>query len=131
TSAGAPCWIWVTSVGLPAKLNLTSAWRCRALNWDPTLPKASVSEAAASTVSFRLTGSPEGLVEDCEAAPPQADSSSGIAAAAANGLLRMGIPSLLEHDHVVGFEHGSRHVPHLQLQPVGGGGCDDRGDQLT
>src|SRR5215472_2028589 len=75
-SAGAPCWICVTSVGLPAKLNVEAMpgyfrWRS-----SPIFVNASVSEAAASTVRLPETCGAEGLAAGWEATPPQAAASS-------------------------------------------------------
>ncbi len=56
TSAGAPCWIWVTSVCEPAKLNVTVTPGLAASKACPISLKASVREAAANTFSVRGSG---------------------------------------------------------------------------
>src|SRR5215472_718420 len=89
-SAGAPCWICVTSVGLPAKLKVEAMpgyLRCRS---SPIFVNASVSEAAASTVRLPETCGALGLDAGCAATPPQADASSSAAMVGitANGRLR-------------------------------------------
>src|SRR5215472_11889473 len=66
-SAGAPCWICVTSVGLPAKLNVEAMpgylrWRS-----SPIFVNASVSETAASTVRLPETCGADGLAGGWEA----------------------------------------------------------------
>ena len=53
TSAGAPCCSCVTRSLLPAKANVTFTSGWAAVNWSPSCVKASVSDAAAKTVSSR------------------------------------------------------------------------------
>ena len=50
TSAGAPCWIWVTRSEEPAKLNVTVVPGWAASNCCPSSVKVDFSEAAANTV---------------------------------------------------------------------------------
>src|SRR5437660_4266541 len=133
-SAGAPCWICVTSVGLPAKLNVEAMpgyfrWRSA-----PILVNASVSEAAASTVRLPLTSG--GVGDGWAATPPQAATSSAAedsrtvsrrGNAASSSLLQ---ESLLDH-HVVGLEHGRGDVAYPQLQLAGGLRGDDGRDDLA
>src|SRR5215471_9660385 len=109
TSAGAPCSICMTSIGLPAKLNLTSTPGYRAWTWSPIFVNAPVSDAAASTVRLPETSGvgPAGWA----ARPPQAAVTSAAATdIRMNGRLGNVAPpllsgSLLDHD-VVGLEHG-------------------------
>ena len=55
TSAGMPWVIWVASVELASKENFTVVPGWAAWNWVPRVVKASVSEAAASTVIVPLS----------------------------------------------------------------------------
>src|SRR5579875_1337694 len=137
TSAGAPCWIWVTRVGLPAKLNLTFSPGSCVCSWLPILVKASVREAAASTVRV-----PEGFAEGAgvarDVAPPQATTSSPAAVPAQRAISRRSstLPSLrltllFLDDHVVGLEHRRCHIPDLEAHPVGRGGGDDGRHRLA
>src|SRR6266508_851156 len=50
TSAGAPCWIWVASAWLPAKLKVTLVPPLAAVYCSPILVNAAVSDAAANTL---------------------------------------------------------------------------------
>jgi hypothetical protein len=50
TSAGAPCWIWVASAWLPAKLKVTLVPLLAAVYRSPSWLNAAVSDAAANTL---------------------------------------------------------------------------------
>src|SRR5215469_734876 len=115
TSAGAPCWICVTSIGLPAKLNLTSTPGYFAWTWSPIFVNAPVSDAAASTV--RLPETSGVGVAGWAATPPHAAVTSAAATdIRMDGRLGNVAPpllsgSLLDHD-VVGLEHGRGDIAH-------------------
>src|SRR5581483_2770098 len=56
TSAGAPCWIWVTSAWEPAKLYVTVRWGAFEASVAFSAVNASVSDAAANTVRLPVRG---------------------------------------------------------------------------
>ena len=68
TSAGAPCRSCVTRSLLPAKLKVTVTPGCAAVKWPPSCVKASVSDAAAKTLSSRERSPPASAVGPAGAA---------------------------------------------------------------
>src|SRR5947207_12423323 len=68
TSAGAPCWIWVTSACDPAKLYVNDNPGALVANVDFSLLNASVSDAAANTLSDPVSNAPGVVLDEVELA---------------------------------------------------------------
>src|SRR6266508_1114928 len=123
TSAGAPCWIWVASAWLPAKLKVTLVSGCAAVKSLPSLANAAVSDAAANTLISVRGPAPEA------SPPPQPAASTATASRTGTKRIRVrtmptpSSPSALGRklDHPVGrLDRGDRQHPGGQAQLVGG-----------
>src|SRR5436309_14201757 len=83
TSAGAPCTICCASPELGPKLNTTFTPGCAASNCFPSVLKASVSDAAANTLTVPLMDCAEVLAGDEPPQPPTATAHATADAASA------------------------------------------------
>src|SRR3954451_18940700 len=119
TSAGAPWVIWVASWSEPAKLKVTLAPPLAAPNCWPIALNASVSEAAANTVSSPVVaaGAAVGAAGAAGVAPPQAVSTtmSSIRASCQPERFMRGDPFLQQNTRIV------QRAIYSRIQKSGGG----------
>src|SRR5437667_2112172 len=105
TSARAPCSIWVTSVGVPAKLNWTLSPGWVASKDVPRAWNESLSEAAAKTERVPLSRAPGDDAAGAPVALPQA-ATNAVASITRTWRLRIRSPSGAgQLDHHAGGLH--------------------------